>query len=164
MIRHIINTFLWFLPPTRLFLLRNFLLKIAGIKFGRNISFCGHSWIYGRGDLLISNDTWISPGAIIFTHESVPIKIGARCDIGPSVEFITGGHDIGTSLRRAGNGFAKAIIVEDGVWIGAKSIILGGVTIGSGSIIAAGSLVRSDVPPNSLAAGVPAVVKRSLPP
>ena len=106
MIRHIINTFLWFLPPTRLFLLRNFLLKIAGIKLGRNIRLCGRSWIYGRGDLLISNDTWISPGAIILTNESATIKIGARCDIGPSVEFITGGHDIGTSLRRAGNGFA----------------------------------------------------------
>ena len=164
MIRHIINILLWFLPPTRLFALRNFLLRIAGIKLGRNICFCGRSWIYGRGDLLINNDTWISPGAIIFTNESASIKIGARCDIGPGVEFITGSHDIGTSLRRAGNGFAKAIIVEDGVWIGAKSIILGGVTIGSGSIIAAGSLVRFDVPPNTLVAGVPAVVKRSLSP
>jgi maltose O-acetyltransferase len=164
MIRHITNIFLWFLPPTRLFVLRNFFLKIAGIKLGRNVRFCGRSWIYGRGTLLISHDTWISPGAIIFTNESVTIKIGARCDIGPDVEFITGSHDIGTSLRRAGNGYAKAITVDDGVWIGAKSIILGGVTIGSGSIIAAGSLVRFDVPPNSLVAGVPAVIKRSLSP
>ena len=163
MIRHIVNIFLWFFPPTRLFLLRNFLLKSAGIGLGRNVRFCGRSWIYGRGDLLIGDETWISPGAIIFTHESVAINIGARCDIGPGVEFITGSHDIGTSLRRAGNGHAKAIIVGDGVWIGAKSIILGGVTIGSGSIIAAGSLVRFDVPPNSLVAGVPAEVKRSLP-
>lgn len=163
MIRHIVNIFLWFLPPTRLFLLRNLFLKIAGIKLGRHVCFCGRSWIYGRGDLLIKNDTWISPGAIIYTNESEAITIGSRCDIGPGVEFITGSHDIGTSLRRAGKGYAKAITVEDGVWIGAKSIILGGVTIGSGSIIAAGSLVRFDVPPNSLVAGAPAVVKRSLP-
>ena len=163
MIRHIVNIFLWFLPPTRLFLLRNFFLKIAGISLGKNVRFCGRSWIYGRGDLLISDDTWISPGAIVFTHESVTIHVGSQCDIGPGVEFITGSHDIGNSLRRAGNGFAKAITVGDGVWIGAKSIILGGVTIGSGSIIAAGSLVRFDVPPNSLVAGVPAIVKRSLP-
>jgi maltose O-acetyltransferase len=163
MIRHIVNILLWFLPPTRLFLLRNFFLQIAGIRLSQNVKFCGRSWIYGRGDLLISDDTWISPGAIIFTHDSVAINIGSRCDIGPGVEFITGSHDIGTSLRRAGKGHAKAITVGDGVWIGAKSIILGGVTIGSGSIIAAGSLVRSDVPPNSLVAGVPAVVKRSLP-
>jgi maltose O-acetyltransferase len=163
MIRHLVNILLWFLPPTRLFYLRNLALRLSGIKLGRDVRFCGRSWIYGRGDLLISHNTWISPGAIIFTNESVAITIGTCCDIGPGAEFITGSHEIGGPLRRAGQGNAKAITVEDGVWIGAKCLILGGVTIGAGSIVAAGSLVRSDVPPNTLVAGMPAVVKRSLP-
>ena len=163
MIRHIVNIFLWSLPPTRLFLLRNFLLKIAGIKLGRGVSFCGRSWIYGRGNLSIGDDTWISPGALIFTNTEVDITIGKSCDIGPGVEFITGSHHLGSSARRAGTGFAKAITVEDGVWIGASCLILGGVNIGKGSVVGAGALVKSDVPPNTLVAGVPAVVKHSLP-
>ena len=101
-----------------MFLLRNFLLKIAGIKLGRGVSFCGRSWIYGRGNLSIGDDTWISPGALIFTNTEVDITIGKSCDIGPGVEFITGSHHLGSSARRAGTGFAKAITVEDGVWIG----------------------------------------------
>ncbi|MDP1205780.1 transferase, partial [Klebsiella pneumoniae] len=38
----------------------------------------------------------------------------------------------------------------------------GGVTIGEGTIVAAGSIVTGDLPPNVLAAGVPARVKRAL--
>jgi len=53
------------------------------------------------------------------------------------------------------------IVIEDHVWIGMRCTILKGVTIGSGSIIAAGSVVTRDVPPTSLAAGVPATVRRS---
>ena len=47
-------------------------------------------------------------------------------------------------------------------WIGPKSIILKGVTIGEGAVVAAGSVVTKDIPPFSLAAGVPAKVIKSL--
>ena len=164
MIRHFINTILWILPPSRLFWIRELALKIAGINLGSNVSFCGRAWIYGRGKFYIGSDTWISPGAVIYTHENADIVIGSCCDIGPGVEFITGSHEAGSSRRRAGEGFAKSISIGDGVWIGAKSTILGGVTVGAGSIIAAGSLVRSNIPPNCLVAGIPAVIKRALPP
>lgn len=162
MIRHIFNIIFCLLPPTRFFSSRNCMLKIAGIRVGSHTSFCGRSWIYGRGKLTIGNHTWIGPGAVIFTNTEAEIFIGNNCDVGPGVEFITGSHRIGCSSRRAGEGYAKSIIVGDGVWIGAKSVILGGVTIGAGSVIAAGSLVRVDVPNNCLVAGVPGVIKQKL--
>lgn len=46
--------------------------------------------------------------------------------------------------------------IEDHVSIGANSTILPGVTIGEGSFVAAGSVVTRDVPPETLAVGVPA--------
>lgn len=53
--------------------------------------------------------------------------------------------------------------IGDYAWIGMNAIILKGVTIGEGAIIAAGSVVTRDIPPRTLAAGVPAKVVKFLP-
>jgi maltose O-acetyltransferase len=143
-------------------LFKQLCLKLCHIEAGENVSMCGRGWIFGRGQLRIGNDTWLSPGVIFHTHLDAPIIIGSNCDIGPSVEFITGGHIIGTASRRAGTGTAKPIVINDGCWIGAGSRILGGVNIGTGSVVAAGSVVTHDVPANALVAGVPAIFKRQL--
>lgn len=163
MIRHLINIFLLLLPPTRLFKLRTLLLRWAGVSISSKASFCGRSWIYGRGRLYIGEDAWLSPGVVIHTHVNADIKIGDRCDIGPGVEFIPGSHVVGSAFRRAGGGTAQSITVGSGSWIGAKSIILGGVNIGEGCIVAAGAVVTHDIPPNTLVAGIPASFKKQLP-
>lgn len=54
------------------------------------------------------------------------------------------------------------IILEDDVWLATGVLVMPGVRIGRGTIVAAGSVVTKDLPPMSLAAGVPAVVKRRL--
>ena len=59
-----------------------------------------------------------------------------------------------------GSNGTQPITIGNHVWIGTRAMILKGVTIGDGSVIAAGSIVTHDVPPNSLVAGVPAVVKK----
>ena len=54
------------------------------------------------------------------------------------------------------------LIIEDNVWIGYKVTIIGGITIGTGAIIGANSVVTKDIPPYSVAAGIPARVIKSL--
>ena len=55
------------------------------------------------------------------------------------------------------------IIINDDVWIGSRVNILAGVNVGSGSVIGAGSVVTKDIPPYSIAIGVPAkVIKRRI--
>lgn len=162
MFRHLLNLLFYVLPPSHFFLFKRYCLKLARVSVGTNSSICGRGWIYGRGFLSVGNDSWLSAGVIFYTHLEAPIKIGSNCDIGPAVEFITGGHRIGTSFRRAGHGTSGPIIVNDGCWIGAGSRILQGVTIGSGAVVAAGSIVICDVPDNVLVAGVPAIVKKKL--
>jgi maltose O-acetyltransferase len=164
MLRHFLNLLLWVLPPSRLFAMRRLCLRLAGVSVQSGVSVCGRGWIYGRGVVTLGRDSWMSPGVVFHSHLSAPITIGQRCDIGPGVTFIPGGHAIGGSERRAGTGFAKPIDIGDGTWIGAHSVILGGVRVGSGCVIAAGSIVTLDIPDNSLAAGVPAIVKRPLNP
>ena len=50
------------------------------------------------------------------------------------------------------------VVIENDVWIGAHSVILGGVTIHNGAVVAANSVVNKDVPPYSIVAGTPAKV------
>jgi acetyltransferase-like isoleucine patch superfamily enzyme len=52
------------------------------------------------------------------------------------------------------------IVIENDVWIGAKSIIMSGVTIHNGSVVGAGSTVTKDVPPYVIVAGNPAKIVR----
>jgi bifunctional UDP-N-acetylglucosamine pyrophosphorylase/glucosamine-1-phosphate N-acetyltransferase len=53
-------------------------------------------------------------------------------------------------------------IIEDNVRIGSDTMLVAPVTVGKGSVTAAGSVVTQDVPPDTLVAGVPAVVKKKL--
>jgi maltose O-acetyltransferase len=163
MLRHLVNSVLYILPPSHLFSLRRHLLRLAGINMSERSCICGRGWIYGRGLVSIGADTWLSPGVIFYSHLNAEITIEDRCDIGPGVEFITGGHLIGTAMRRAGQGTAIRIRVGAGSWIGAGSRILGGVSVGKGAVVAAGSVVITDVPANTLVAGVPAQIKSDLP-
>ncbi|NVO27993.1 acyltransferase [Donghicola sp. C2-DW-16] len=50
------------------------------------------------------------------------------------------------------------VIIGNDVWLGARAMVMPGVTIGDGAIIGAGSVVTRDIPPMTIAAGVPAKV------
>jgi acetyltransferase-like isoleucine patch superfamily enzyme len=81
--------------------------------------------------------------------------------IGPNVNIITTGHPLQPSRRRAYIE-ARPIVIEKNVWIATGATILGGVRVGENSVVAAGAVVTKEVPPNSLVAGVPAKLVRSL--
>ena len=90
------------------------------------------------------------------------IEIGDRVLMGPDVAIVTGNHrfgEVGEPIAGQGADVAP-VAIEDDVWIGLRVIILPGVTIGKGSVIAAGAVVADDIPPFSIAGGVPARVIR----
>lgn len=90
------------------------------------------------------------------------ITIGENVFIGPFTGFYTAAHPTDYARRNQGLEWAKPIVVGDNCWFGANCSVMPGVTIGSGCVIAAGSVVTTDLPENSLAAGVPAVVKKRI--
>ncbi len=88
------------------------------------------------------------------------ITIGDGVLIGHKAVFATLDHNFIPEKR--GSMIPKPIVIGKNVWIGANVTILGGVTIGDNSIIAAGAVVTKNIPPDSVAAGVPAVVIKSI--
>jgi acetyltransferase-like isoleucine patch superfamily enzyme len=50
------------------------------------------------------------------------------------------------------------VLLEDGVWVGSRAIILGGSRLGRGCVVAAGSVVQGDFQAGAVIAGKPAEV------
>lgn len=90
------------------------------------------------------------------------VKIGDNAFIGPNVQIYTAAHPLDVAARNSGAESALPVEIGGDCWIGGSAVVLPGVKIGSGCVIAAGAVVVKDIPPNSLAAGNPAQVKRSL--
>ncbi|MEY4768147.1 MAG: hypothetical protein RL637_786 [Pseudomonadota bacterium] len=160
---YLLNLFLSFLPPTRCFKIKQLIACWAGIELASNVCINGGSRFYGNGKLIIGHNTWIGLHNHFYLTQLALIQIGSNCDIAPEVRFIPGSHQIGHSIKRAGIGIGQDIIIGNGCWIGAGSIILGGVDIGDGVIIAAGSLVNQNIPANVMVAGIPARIIKILP-
>ena len=90
------------------------------------------------------------------------VTIGERCLIGPHCMIMDSPFHHVEPDRRLDPPEASPITIGDNVWLGARVIVLPGVTIGDDSVIGIGSVVTTDIPPRSLAVGVPARVVRSL--
>lgn len=162
LLRVFANWLLKVLPVSRFYALKQYVLNQADIQVAQGGRVNGGTSFLGRGQVAVGTQTWIGPNCNFYTHPDAPISIGNRCDIAPEVSFVTGSHDMGSSERRAGAGWAKPIHIEDGCWIGARVTVLGGVRIGRGSVVAAGAVVTRDVPENCLVGGVPARLLRQL--
>lgn len=143
---------------TKYFGLKRKLLRLAGYEIGDGTRVVGP--VYCTGQMKVGKDCWIGKNFMINGNGTV--AIGDNCDIAPEVAFQTGGHEIGTKERRAGEGVIFDISVGNGCWIGARSTVLGGVHVGDGCVIAACACVCKDVGNNCLVGGVPAKVIREL--
>ena len=89
------------------------------------------------------------------------IVIGDACMIAHGV-YISDADWHGIYDRAEPVGNTKPVVLEDNVWIGDSAIICKGVTIGENSIIGAGAVVTKNVPPNSIFAGNPAKLVKTL--
>lgn len=76
--------------------------------------------------------------------------------------FDTDFHCIPSENRNRSLGKVAPVVISNNVWLGSRVMVLKGVTIGENSIIAAGAVVAKSIPPNVIAAGVPAKVIRTI--
>jgi acetyltransferase-like isoleucine patch superfamily enzyme len=117
-------------------------------------------------DLKYPENIYLGDEVVIGVNSSLgahsPIKIGNRVRISKEVQIETAGLNF-LSRPPPYAHQSKPIVIEDGVWIGARTIVLGGVHIGAYAVIAAGSVVTRDVPSRTLVGGIPARHLKQLP-
>ena len=115
------------------------------------------------GNVKIGNDSSVQNYTIVVGYGTPEnpaglVRIGNGVRIGAHCMIIGGNHrfsDPSTPIHKQGIE-PKPIVICDDVWIGGRVNIMAGVTIGHGCVIGAGSVVTRDIPPMSIAVGVPA--------
>lgn len=104
-------------------------------------------------------DTWLD--------DQFPELIEIEDDVTISFRVTVIVHDDARRMDRtqagAGDGTVAPVRLKRGCYLGAGSLLLPGVTVGEGAVVAAGAVVTRDVPPFTVAAGVPARVIKELP-
>jgi acetyltransferase-like isoleucine patch superfamily enzyme len=141
------------------------------LKIGNNVNLSGRSsFTFMRGmpeipSIVIGDNVFIGNGCVVAAGTT--ISIGNNCLISGGARIQDNdGHLLDAERRRVGDRIspddAKLITIEDDVWIGANVIVLKGVRIGKRAIVGAGAVVTHDVPPDTVVAGNPAVVVKTL--
>jgi acetyltransferase-like isoleucine patch superfamily enzyme len=114
----------------------------------------GGEWSNYGGKITIGDHAYIAPYVVLFGAGEIEIQ--RRCQLGPRV-FITSlspdkkimEDESLLDMNVPPHAFAK-VVIEEGVFLGAGTIVLMGTTVGRGSIIPPGSLIDKDIPAYSL--------------
>lgn len=143
----------------------------AVMEIGPESSFEYGRIVMGRNTLLkIGRNFTTEVNYVIAVDDDTTISIGDDCmfsyDIrmksndGHAIFDIHTGENINSLYQHRKS---RKIVIGNHVWVGLRATVLYHTVVGDGSIIGASSLVKSQIPNNCIAAGVPArVVKRDI--
>lgn len=110
----------------------------VNIKYPWKISIGDHSWI--------GEEVWIDSLA--------RVDIGAHCSVSQGAMMLTGNHNY---RSMAFDLMVEPIVLEEGVWIGAKTVVCPGTICRAGAVLTVGSVAVKELLPNGIYKGNPAV-------
>lgn len=131
-----------------------------------------------EGGFVIGDEAFISRGCIVSGKDGdlvigPRVNMGARCTLYASTHLEIGADTMLAAHCYVGGGRydphaardlpiaqqalpRKGVVIEEDCWLGAGVIVVDGVTMGRGCVVGAGAVVTRDLPPYTIAAGVPA--------
>lgn len=146
------------------------------IRIGSHSHICGQLLVFGHGgNIVMGSRCYVGEQTRIWS--AAEIRMGDRvlishlCTIMDNLTHPTDKFERRVQAQHLmEQGFPKddfnlgerPIVIEDDVLIGCHCLVLRGVTIGQGAVIGAGSVVTSDIPPNTVFAGNPARFIRTI--
>ncbi|MDB5207489.1 MAG: putative colanic acid biosynthesis acetyltransferase WcaF [Flavisolibacter sp.] len=139
----------FFLPSSfKVFLLRAFGAKVgSGVVLKPNISI-KYPW-----NLRMENNIWI--GERVWIDNLALVYIGNNVCVSQGAYLLTGNHNYSLPYFDL---IVKPITLEEGVWIGAKSIVCPGVTCKSHAVLSVGSIATKDLEPYAIYQGNPSTL------
>lgn len=105
----------------------------------------------GKNVFINFNCTFLALGGIVIEDDVL---------IGPGVKILSEGHPLSPAERQSL--VPGKVHIKQNAWIGAGATILPGISIGENAVVAAGAMVTKDVPANTVVAGIPAKIIKSL--
>jgi len=147
------------------------------VKIGNNVKIFAYVNLYGceiqdnakiGAFVEIQKNAKIGRNVKVSSHTFIceGVTIEDNVFVGHNVSFINDKYPRSTSedgsLQTEADWKVVPTVVKKGASIGTSTTVLCGVTIGENAVIGAGSVVTKDIPPNVIAAGVPAKILRKL--
>ena len=156
-----IKRFIWYFKNLVLFkssipwpnILRVFALRFFGAKVGKAVNIKPNVNIKYPWFLEIGDYVWLGEG--VWIDNLGKVKIGSNVCISQGAMLLCGNHNY---KKESFDLIVGDITLEDGVWVGAKSVVCPGVTMKSHSILTVGSILTKDTEEYGIYQGNPAVL------
>ncbi|MFZ4784313.1 MAG: WcaF family extracellular polysaccharide biosynthesis acetyltransferase [Flavobacteriales bacterium] len=134
---------------------KKFLLRLFGAQIGSGVVIKPRVRIKYPWKLRVGNDTWI--GEDVWIDNLDEVHIGSNCCLSQGSFLLCGNHDYKKSTFDL---ITKPITLEDGAWVGAKSVVCPGVILKSHAVLSVGSVATHTLEAYSIYQGNPAVLVR----
>lgn len=150
LIWYFVNVLFFRNPLNPISSIKIYLLRLFGAKLGNSITIKPAVNIKYPWRLEIGDNTWI--GENVWIDNLADVRISANVCISQGAMLLTGNHNYKKSSFDL---MVGAITLEEGVWIGAKSIVCPGVTCKSHAILSVRSIAIKDLDPYTIYSGNP---------
>jgi putative colanic acid biosynthesis acetyltransferase WcaF len=131
------------------------ILRLFGASIGKGVYIKPGVRVKFPWYLTVGDFCWL--GEDLWIDNLAPVSIGSNVCVSQAAYLCTGNHDWSTPNMKL---FCRSIVIEDGSWVGARSVVCPGVVIGAGAVVSAGSVVSKSIPRYEVWAGNPAAYVR----
>lgn len=131
---------------------KRFWLRIFGAEIGKGLVIKPHVSVKYPWNLEIGDNVWI--GENVWIDNLGKVKIGSNVCLSQGAMILSGNHNFS---KRNFELMVKEISIEDGAWLGAKSLVCQGVTVGSHAVLSVSSVASENLEPYGIYRGNPAI-------